>query len=601
VTTTVRQRRAPRAAAPGGPVPLGLAASALALAVACAPSTGGGEGGAPGEDGGPVDPRCAHGPTMCEGSTYLVCQDGAYDPVDECDDACVPGLGCVLCEPGRGTCEPGDMANVCRNDGMAYELHHCDPVQGMSCDAERGACVGACSRSVIGASYIGCEYYPTITGNGLVGEWDFAVIISNTSGQPARVRLEGGSLGAPQERIIAARGVETWRLPYDSSMQMCASVLGAYCTVPSPYGGSWRGGAFRLRSDQPVTVYQFSPLDYQQGQQLSHSNDASLLLPATSLGTDYVVATWPTWVTPNRVAYPGIVAITSTEDDTEVRITPTAHARPFGSPQVERALTMDRGDVVQLASDAFDIPPAGQTTWGEDLTGTRVRSNKPIQVIGAHFCTRIPLNFEACDHLEDAMFPVSALSHRYAVAAPFTASFQRASFITRIVATEPGTDLAFDPPLTGAGAHIASAGEFVEIGPQSQDFVVTANHKIVVAQYMLAETIVGTGDPSMALPSPIEQWRTSYLFHAPTNYEANLVTVVAPAGTTVSLNGQPVTGFSPIGSSGLSSARVRLGTTTGGDHEITGSAPFGIGVYGYGRATSYWYPGGLDLEPIVIQ
>jgi hypothetical protein len=31
-------------------------------------------------------------------------------------------------------------------------------------------------------------------------------------------------------------------------------------------------------------------------------------------------------------------------------------------------------------------------------------------------------------------------------------------------------------------------------------------------------------------------------------------------------------------------------------HEITGTQPFGISVYGYGVDTSYWYPGGQNLE-----
>ena len=49
---------------------------------------------------------------------------------------------------------------------------------------------------------------------------------------------------------------------------------------------------------------------------------------------------------------------------------------------------------------------------------------------------------------------------------------------------------------------------------------------------------------------------------------------------------------------GYSVARVQLSNAGDGNHEITGSAPFGISVYGYGDDTSYWYPGGLDLEHI---
>ena len=50
-----------------------------------------------------------------------------------------------------------------------------------------------------------------------------------------------------------------------------------------------------------------------------------------------------------------------------------------------------------------------------------------------------------------------------------------------------------------------------------------------------------------------------------------------------------------VGSSGFGAARVVLGPGQDGNHVAESSEPFGISVYGYGHATSYWYPGGLDL------
>jgi hypothetical protein len=41
-----------------------------------------------------------------------------------------------------------------------------------------------------------------------------------------------------------------------------------------------------------------------------------------------------------------------------------------------------------------------------------------------------------------------------------------------------------------------------------------------------------------------------------------------------------------------------LSNDNGGNHTITGSKPVGVSVYGYGQVTSYWYPGGLDLEDL---
>ena len=36
-----------------------------------------------------------------------------------------------------------------------------------------------------------------------------------------------------------------------------------------------------------------------------------------------------------------------------------------------------------------------------------------------------------------------------------------------------------------------------------------------------------------------------------------------------------------------------------GNHMATAPSGFGIQVYGYGQYTSYWYPGGLNLDKII--
>ena len=56
-----------------------------------------------------------------------------------------------------------------------------------------------------------------------------------------------------------------------------------------------------------------------------------------------------------------------------------------------------------------------------------------------------------------------------------------------------------------------------------------------------------------------------------------------------------VGGLVPIGNTGYSVARVSLTNEGNGNHTATGTAPFGVSVYGYGQYTSYWYPAGADL------
>jgi hypothetical protein len=254
-------------------------------------------------------------------------------------------------------------------------------------------------------------------------------------------------------------------------------------------------------------------------------------------------------------------------------------------------VTLNAGDVIEIA------------TRTGDLTGSKVASTKPVQVIGGHYCANVPEATGYCDHIEESMFSVDALGKRYMVSAPAVTTLPAGKVEwVRVIATQPNTTLMYNPPQAGAPTTIANAGDFIEIPSSTASFLIESNEKILVAQYMSGQDAGGgTGDPSMALAVPVEQFRTSYLFHAPTNYESNYVDVTAPTGATVTLDGAPLN-FTQIGATGYGFVRVfplTAGPANDGNHTIQGSAAFGITVYGYGQYTSYWYPGGLNLTDLI--
>jgi hypothetical protein len=252
---------------------------------------------------------------------------------------------------------------------------------------------------------------------------------------------------------------------------------------------------------------------------------------------------------------------------------------------------MDRGDVLQLTSGAGD------------LTGSLVEADGPVQVIGGHYAARVPLGQGDDDHLEESILPVETLGGRYVATAPALATTGEASrHIVRVVAAEADTTLRYEPAITGLPTSIAGRGDFVELVLDRADLYIEADKKVLVVEYLESEEVVGVDDrnPNMSVAVPVQQFRTDYLFHAPTNYEQSYVNIVAPMGATVTLDGDAVTGFTPIGASGFGVVRVQLTHDTGGTHTASGDEPFGISVYGYGEDTSYRYPGGLDLEPIEL-
>ena len=106
-----------------------------------------------------------------------------------------------------------------------------------------------------------------------------------------------------------------------------------------------------------------------------------------------------------------------------------------------------------------------------------------------------------------------------------------------------------------------------------------------------------------------EQFRKHYTFLAPTDYETNFADVLVPTGAEVILDGAPLGGTpEAIGGSGWSVVRVPLSGDTGGVHKLSTTHEQGIGlqVVGFGHATGYYYPGGLNLElisdpPVIVK
>jgi len=512
------------------------------------------------------------------------CGNSIVDIFETCDDGnTVDDFTCaancfLMCPPGYGECS-GGTSTYCSPFGDVVLTEYCDPLQGLTCT--QGLCAGACGLNTLGKSYIGCDYYPTITNNVVGTNFDFAVAVSNSGTSTANIAVTQGATTITTT-MVAPQDIAIIRLPWVTELKIASTTMVV-------------DGAYRLRTDQPVTVYQYNPLDYTNGPgSFSYTNDASLLLPTNTWTGEYLV------VARNTLGGgPGIYAITAREDNTIVTLAPSASggivvAGAGVAANGTGTVTLNEGDVLHIGSAT-----GGGSPDVSDVTGTRVSANKQVQVIGAHSCTYIPYNVLACDHIEEAMAPVETLGRQYLVAPPLITPTTSKANMVRVIASESNTALTYDPPQAGAPATLANAGDYYEFDQTLATFMITSDKKVAVAQYMLGqEAGGGTGDPAFTMAVPVLQYRTNYLFHAPTNYEANYVNITAPTGAVVTLDGATVAGFTAIGSTGYDVAKVQLGAGVNGNHTITSPQKIGISVYGYGQYTSYWYPGGLDLAEL---
>ncbi|HYQ17467.1 MAG TPA: IgGFc-binding protein, partial [Polyangiaceae bacterium] len=310
------------------------------------------------------------------------------------------------------------------------------------------------------------------------------------------------------------------------------------------------------------------------------------------------------WGTGPSDNYRGFYTVTAAYDDTVVTVKPG----PIGAgvlPGVAGIDATGNGTVTLNAGDAFTIYTDGPGTMSDpqDVTGTLVEASKAVQVIGGHQCTNVPDDVTFCDHLEESMFPAQTLATSYFVTAPLIPDDTNVPKVemVRVVATQDSTTLTYDPPLPGAATTIAQAGGWIDIASTSADFRVKADKPVSVAQYMEGQSAGGgAGDPALALTVSESQYRNSYLIHAPTAYPTNFVNIIAPSSATVTVDGATIAAarFQAIGGTGYSVIRMPLSNEGNGNHTITGSKPVGVTVYGYGQVTSYWYPGGLNLNDL---
>lgn len=524
-----------------------------------------------------------------------------------------------------------------------------------------GGAPETCEKAASDHTYVGCDFWPTITANPVWQEFLPAVVVANGTTTEATVTVDGPA-GFNKSVTIAPGGLETIMLDWVMGLK------GPEFSLSNTSGGRLEAssrvdkGAYHMVSNVPVTAWQFNPLKYHldgaacsripgaAGGCRSATNDASLLIPSTAMTESYRVFGYSSknegkdWGT-----VPGGVTITATKDGTQVQVQlgpkcgvelfPTTDlgtcvaAGPAGSgidakmPGDSYQLSMNAGDVVELVGAWAKDPQ----TRNADMSGTVVVANAehPVQVISFNAISQLPdVSVANADHMEETVLPGEVLGKKYIVVPPATPLGNSVGHVVRIYGNVNGTKLSYpEGKPTPDAPDTLEAGDVVQIPalptgqPAAQcigtsdhcmldkPFVVEADQPFAVASFMVGgvlqmpgtDATTSQGDPSFSMMVTPEQFRKEYTFLAPVDYEENFADVLLPNGATVTLDGKPATASAtPIGSSGWSSMRLTLDASTGGVHKLETDADGGLGlqVMGFGFATSYYYPGGLNLQRI---
>ena len=491
-----------------------------------------------------------------------------------------------------------------------------------------------CEEAQQAKTYVGCDYWPTVTGNLVSDVFDFAVAVANVGSDDAHVQVTGPN-GVSKSVAVAPGSLNKIILPWVAELKgpnlipMGASVLS-------------KGGAYHLVSDRPVVVYQFSPLefratggdpgkdwtkcvklDFTAPECYSYSNDASLLLPSTAmtgsyrLMGSYGMSRHPLIdgtsdfdkSKPPQPGGPPYFVVTGTVDGTTVSVKLGAKGMVVAGGAISAT---PAGGTLTFALNAGDVAEVvGGSGRDYDFSGSLLSADKPVQVITGVPCIDFPLDVVACDHVEETVFPAQTLGRHYVVTTPTGPKQNKVGHVVRVYGNVDGTKLTYKPAAPSGCPSSINAGDVVDCGDEvHDDFEVTGDHEFGVGMFMIGASEAdpagggvgkagSQGDPSQTFAVAAEQYRLKYVFLAPTDYKTSYVDVIAPAGTKLDLDGTTVSmKLTPIAGTDWFVGRLLLDASKDGVHTLVADRAIGIQVIGYGDYTTYMYPGGLNLGQI---
>lgn len=381
-------------------------------------------------------------------------------------------------------------------------------------------------------AHSGCAHSPTITMNrnyptsGVFVAPPYGLAIVNPGARPAHVEIDGRATAVEVE--VAPESVHVEQLPW----------IGELCISPSLVAG----GAYRVTSDRPVAVVQYSPVDLFGAMHGAGDATATAVPPHHRLGSKYLVLGIASAVSTGY----GTVTVTAIEDDTTVTMTPSVELQlgfvdhPAGVPMM---FGLDAGDVAQFRESSRD-----------DVTGTIIEADRPIQVTVGGQGMSIAAGVSMGDDLAEVVPPLDAWGTEYFVVGPATGAFPAGvPHVVRIMA---------------AGPDVTTIGLEGSHDPKTVD-----------------------GAPAMVFPRPTSEFRGRYRFFAPDDCLLVFVDIFAPSSAPISLDGFPTPPLAPVGATGWWHVRASLSGGFGipGAHVIQADEPVGVSVHGIDSSLGFWF------------
>ncbi|MCS7176199.1 MAG: choice-of-anchor D domain-containing protein [Candidatus Kapabacteria bacterium] len=333
--------------------------------------------------------------------------------------------------------------------------------------------------------------------------------------------IERGSSLRLQLSIVARTPTTVWlQLPTEAHPRQYRLAAGEQRWIAVPQELEVRTverplrSAVEVRSDAPVVVYAFNSQ--------TTTTDAYTALPIVNWGTEYVVASLPNDAYTPR---PGDTSanrrrdltlrrsqwmVIAAYDSTVVTFVPRVRTSTGKAADIPHSVVLNRGECYLVQSDST---PKGSG----DMTGTFIRSSKPIGVLSGHVRVSLPFNLptevDTKDHLVEMLPPIPTLGRRY-ITVPFAVG---TGDWFRAIAIAPQTRLRLTRASTGTVIEtvLQRPGDVADFPAEASVGLWEADQPFLLVQLMYSAVVGGpqaltdpyaSFDPAMVFVPPIEQY-----------------------------------------------------------------------------------------------
>ncbi|XP_021353507.1 IgGFc-binding protein-like [Mizuhopecten yessoensis] len=333
-----------------------------------------------------------------------------------------------------------------------------------------------------------------------------------------------------------------------------------------------------LTADTPISTTAFNILT-------TGTADGYLALPMTSLGVSYIVGTFK----PNTNSYDKYgtsFAVGAPYDNTVINITLSTSGVSVPG-QFHR-----EGDTITVVLDKLDTFYIETTTKYQDLTGTRIVSNKPVAVVCGNVCSYK----NGCNHLVEYLPPMSKWGSKF---------MRSSSGIIRIVSSVNNTRVVVTAKISNK-TYTFSTFLDIETVP-TQPYSISSDRPVLVLLVFNATTVGMSIIPSkkhfsneIVLVSPPQ---FSYERNAPfDNYIVVSIRTTDQSGLQLRpLNGTNLPRVGSVTFPDVDGELYSFITVTCNNHQtcsvqhIDNSVAFSVIVYGFQEYEAFAYPANLSL------